>query len=209
MFAKSQDFPKHIKCVNVIAGFPESQPDELLEVLDLIFKWANLRINDSGNTKLLLAVMDMYGKLIEFLAAREYTLQAFEAEVLIATLADKCGVNNRTIQDSARQHLKACFAIYEKKEAFRLVIATGVKNKNQRAIAECLAVVAEFIRDEGIDGYVKKGDFELFLKTCDMTDKSCREGSLRVFAEIYKIIKEDVWRMFKKEIPLKVKDLLE
>jgi hypothetical protein len=209
MFAKTADFPKHVKCVEVLEGMIESQPDELVEVLDLIFKWANLRVNDSSNTKLLLAVMGLYGKVITFLAEREYALLAFEADVLIATLADKCGFNNRTIQDSSRKHLKACFELYEKKEAFRLLINAGVKNKNQRAIAECLSVVAEFIHDEGIDGWVKKSDFELFLKTCEMPDKSCRENSLRVFAEIYKRIKEDVWRMFKKDIPLKVKDLLE
>ena len=54
-----------------------------------------------------------------------------------------------------------------------------------------------------------KKDFELFLKTLDMADKSCRENSLKVFAEMYTLLGEDIWTMLKKDIPIKVKGLLE
>jgi hypothetical protein len=64
MFAKAQDFDKHIKCVDQLGKFMQTQPDQLLEVLDIIFKWCNLRLNDSSNTKLLMSVLDFYANLI-------------------------------------------------------------------------------------------------------------------------------------------------
>jgi hypothetical protein len=81
----------------VIEGLIESQADEIVEILDLIFKWSNLRMSDSQNTKLLMAIMGMFEKVIDFLIEREYTLQSFEAEVLMASLTVTCGINNKSI----------------------------------------------------------------------------------------------------------------
>ena len=74
LFAKSADFNKHIKCVEEFAKFIQNQPDELLEILDILFKWCNLRINDSSNTKLLLSVLDFFGSLIEHFVETSYQL---------------------------------------------------------------------------------------------------------------------------------------
>ena len=101
------------------------------------------------------------------------------------------------------------YECYDRKKAFRIIIDKGVLSKNQKAIAECLEEVAFFISQEGIDGHVKKKDLEHFLKTCEMPDKSCRENSLKVFGEIYSQIGEEIWKLLKKDIPLKVKGLLE
>lgn len=60
MYAKAQDFEKHIKCVQQLDKQIQIQPNELVEVLDLIFKWGNLRLTESSNTKLLLAFLDFY-----------------------------------------------------------------------------------------------------------------------------------------------------
>lgn len=43
-----------------------------MEVLDIVFKWANLRMCDSSNTKLAGAFFDFYQKLLSFLIAQEY-----------------------------------------------------------------------------------------------------------------------------------------
>ena len=130
MFAKSQDFPKHIKCLEAIQKLIENQPDELLEVLDIIFKWTNLRVNDSSNTKLLLSVFDLYGALIAFMGEREYKLREFEALVMIGTLCEKTGNGSKTLVEKARKLLKESMDVYEKKEWFRILVNQGVKSKN-------------------------------------------------------------------------------
>ncbi len=54
-----------------------------------------------------------------------------------------------------------------------------------------------------------KKDFEVFLKTLDNADKSVRESSLKVFAESYSFLGEEIWRLLNKDMPAKVKSLLE
>lgn len=45
----------------------ETHQGELIEILDIIFKWGNFRMSDSSNTKLIGAFFDFYQKLLDFL----------------------------------------------------------------------------------------------------------------------------------------------
>ena len=68
--------------------------------------------------------------------------------------------------------------------------------------------ISDYIIANGVDSVTKK-DFTFFLAAVDSPDKGVRESSLKVYAEIYTLIGEDVWRLQPKDIPLKVKGLLE
>ena len=49
----------------------------------------------------------------------------------------------------------------------------------------------------------------MYLKTLDNADKSVRESSLKVFGESYTILGEGIWDLLNKDMPVKVKSLLE
>lgn len=165
-------------------------------------------MNDSSNTKLAVSILDLFGSILQFLIDAEYTLQDFEAIVLIGTLCDKTGLNNKTLLEKVRKLIRMTYLVYDKKLAYRLIIDYGVKNKNLKAVAESLDEVSEFIVANGVDNITKK-DFSLFVTCADASDKGVRENALKVFAEAYTIIGEDVWMLLSKDVPLKVKGLLE
>lgn len=100
------------------------------------------------------------------------------------------------------------YEVYEVKLVYRILLDAGVKSKNLKAVAENLDEVADYFSKNGIDCCTKK-DFALFLTCADNSDKGVRENSLKVFGEAYTLLGEDVWRMFPKDIPIKVKGLLE
>ena len=208
MFAKAVDFNKHIKCAEQFDKFISSQPDELIEVLDVVFKWANVRMNESSNTKLAVSILDLFANILQFLIEADYALQDFEAVVLLGTLCDKTGLNSKPLLEKVRKLIRMTYMVYDKKLAYRVIIDHGVKNKNLRAVAECLDAIAEYIVTNGIENTTKK-DFALFISCADASDKGVRENSLKVFAESYTIIGEDVWLLLPKDVPIKVKGLLE
>ena len=109
--------------------------------------------------------------------------------VLLGTLCDKSGVNNKTLQDKVRKLIRMCYEVYDKKACFRLIIDNGVKNKNLKAVAECLDEIADYITQNGVD-HVTKKDFKLFIDMADNKDKGVRENALKVFAEAYTILGE-------------------
>lgn len=97
MFAKAQDFKKHIDCVEQFNKFIKSQPESILEINDILFKWCNLRMMESSNTQLYVAIFDFYANLITMFIENDYQCAEFEMVVLLATLCDKTGVNNKTL----------------------------------------------------------------------------------------------------------------
>lgn len=101
-----------------------------------------------------------------------------------------------------------CYEIYDVKLCYRMMFDTGVKSKNLKAVAEVLDEVSEYFGKNGIDMCTKK-DFAQYLICADSPDKAVRENALKVFGEAYTSLGEDVWRMFPKDVPIKVKGLLE
>ena len=101
-----------------------------------------------------------------------------------------------------------CYSVYEPKLCFKLIMQHGVGSKNLKAVSECLDMVAIYVKNNGVDSITKK-DFAVFLEKANSPDKNVRENSLRVFAETYKVLKEDIWRLLGKDINGKVKGLLE
>jgi hypothetical protein len=101
-----------------------------------------------------------------------------------------------------------CYQVYEPKLCFKLIMTHGVGLKNLKAVAESLDILSEYIAKNGVDSITKK-DFAVFLDKANSGDKNVRENTLRVFAETYKVLGEDVWRLLGKDINVKVKGLLE
>jgi len=162
MFAKAQNFEKHIKCVKQLDACINSQQDEIIEVLDLIFKWFNLRVNESSNTQLITIILDFYANLFTMFIENSYKMQEFEALVSIGTICDKSGINNKVLQEKVRKLVKMCYEVYDKKATLRILIDQGVKNKNMKSSAECLDMVAQYIAENGPDHILKK-DYNLFI----------------------------------------------
>ena len=53
----------------------------MTEVLDIIFKWGVLRMNESSNTKLLISIFDFYANLINSLIENQYKMKVYEIEI--------------------------------------------------------------------------------------------------------------------------------
>lgn len=63
----SADFKKHVKVIEKLLPLTESQPQDLMECVDVIFKWTAVKLAESSNTALQSAIYDFYTKLFEFL----------------------------------------------------------------------------------------------------------------------------------------------
>lgn len=122
MWAKAQDFGKHIKCVEQFEKFIQTSPDELVQILDIVFKWANVRLIESSNTKLVVSILDFYASLLDFLIRIANPLEDFEIQVLMGTLCDKVGINNKILMDKIRKLIRMCYDVYDVKGVYRNIV---------------------------------------------------------------------------------------
>ena len=176
-------------------------------MLDIIFKWANVKLNESSNTKLLARVFDFFARVLASVKESAEPLLDFEAAVLLGTLCAAAGGGNKILVDKVKKLIRLCYDVMESKSVYRILIEKGVKCKNLKSVAESLDEVVAYIDTNGI-GDTSTKDFQAFLHCVDSSDKNVRENALRVFAEAYRRLGEEVWRPMK-DVPLKVKGLLE
>jgi len=66
-------------------------------------------------------------------------------QVLLGTLCEKVGINNKILLDKMRKLIRMCYDIYDVKLCYRIIIETGVKAKNLRSVAENLDEISEYI----------------------------------------------------------------
>jgi cytoskeleton-associated protein 5 len=180
----------------------------LLEVLDIVLKWGNIKLTESSNTQLFISLMDFFGNIMQYMIDMEIQAEDFEMAVLLGTLCERAGVNNKNLIIKVRKLIKMCYEVYGFKLCYRMIIESGVKSKNLKSVAENLDEIADFICLHGVDCCTKK-DFALFLTCVDNSDKNVRENALKALGEAYKLLGEDVWRLFGKDIVPKVKSMIE
>ena len=203
----SNDFKLHIECVELFQTLINTQPDAITEILDLIFKWAAVRLSDSSNTKFAVAIFDFLAVLFTHLCGLGYQLQDFEAGVVVPLLCEKSGINNNILKDKVKKLIRMLFTVYDRQKTYQLMVQYGLNSKNLRAQAECLDELAEFIGDNGID-YSSEKEMKLVAKMADNADKAIRENALKFMGEVYKVMEENVWRVIGEVTP-KVQGLLE
>ncbi len=145
----STDFKKHIEALNDLTTCAEQNKTETVENLDLILKWATLRLFDS-NMAVLKKTIDYLAVLFNNLDAIDYHITDVEATNFLPFLVEKVGNNNETMRQSMRQLFRTLCKLYPASKLFRFIIE-GLKSKNARTRTECLEELASLIERQGIN----------------------------------------------------------
>lgn len=92
-------------------------------------------MNESTTKQLYVKILDFYGVLLEFLIKSANLLEEFEVHVLLGTLCDKVGINNKILMDKIRKLIKLVYEVYDIKLCYRLIVDIGCKAKNLKSVA--------------------------------------------------------------------------
>jgi len=130
----------------------------------------------------------------------------FEAQILLPLLVEKTGINNQILKEKLRKLIKQTYGFYDKHKVYMFLI-NGLNSKNLKTKAECLDEIADFILANGVD-YTTEKEIKIISKLADSPDKNVRENSVKVMAEVYTFLQEDVWRVMG-DMSTKAKGLFE
>jgi cytoskeleton-associated protein 5 len=100
---------------------------------------------DSGNTKFAVNIFDFYAHLFSHLQGLPYSLQDFEAAILIPLLCEKTALNNNILKEKVKKLIKMVFTIYGTQQTYNMIVQNGLTAKSLVAQAECLDEIADFI----------------------------------------------------------------
>ena len=100
------DFKDYVVAIDRMNLMIEEQPDDLIQIVDVIFKWIYLKLDEVTNTTFLMKVYDFLAVLFNFMLERNYILADTEAFVLVPMLCEKTGNNNTIVKNKIKALIK-------------------------------------------------------------------------------------------------------
>jgi cytoskeleton-associated protein 5 len=188
----SPDFKKQIDGLELLQRAIPNQTKEIIEILDVIFRWSSLRFAES-NTTCLLKVIDFLFDLVEGLKGEAYMFSEFEASILFPCLVEKSGHNIEKVREKIRELTRLLCSIYPAPKVF-VYMTDGLKSKNNRTRIECVENIEFMIEQCGVEIV---GSTKALASIAALTverDGDIRKASLAALATAYKILGEDIWR---------------
>ena len=202
----NSDFKKQVEGVIQLTGIISSQKREAIDILDIIFRWIWIKLQENTNTQLIKAILEMIQCVLNILIEENYQLQDIEGALFFPMICEKTGQNNAQFQSLARSILHSSTKIYPPEKVFAFVLA-GCSSKNTKSKVECLEEVAAIIHEFGI-GICQAKDVKIIAKHASSQDNNVRTAAVQTMGEIYKFAGEKVWAMVG-DIPDKIKDLFD
>ena len=200
------DHKDYIMALDRLNLMVEEQPENLIQVVDVVFKWAHLKLDESTNTAFIMKVYDFLVVLFALLTGSGYTLSDTEAYVVIPMLCEKSGNNNTIVKNKVKALIKQCFKIHDHTKCMALIVDFGCSSKNLKSVSESLDEIAAHITRDGLKS-VSERQIKTVVRLVDHSDQGVKKGALLVLGQAYCTIEEDVWKMVGKVSP-KVQDLL-
>merc|ERR550532_2915003 len=143
------DFKQHLKAIEMLVSYVESDIEALISNVDLILKWMTLRFfetNPSVNLKGLEYLNMVFNVLSE--CDDGYSLHEIEATSFIPYLVIKIGDPKDQIRASCKAILKLICKIYPASKLFGFLMV-GISTKNAKQRTECLDEIGHLISVNG------------------------------------------------------------
>ncbi|GIL58886.1 hypothetical protein Vafri_13702 [Volvox africanus] len=145
--AFNKDFKKHCEAADMVTKALPAVYDEVIAVVDLLFRWSTLRILES-NTASLVKVLEMLKLLLDLMVERGYRLSEYEAKLILPALVEKSGHNQDKLKAEHRELLKRFAQVHPPIKVVAYV-KDGLESKNSKTRVVCLDEIAAIVERTG------------------------------------------------------------
>ncbi|KAL3133794.1 hypothetical protein ABBQ32_008271 [Trebouxia sp. C0010 RCD-2024] len=191
----SADFRRHIEAADLLLMQLPDIADAAVSCLDLLLRWAVLRLCDA-NTQCLLKVLDLCKALFDVCNDMGYQLSEYETLLFVPCLVEKAGHNQDRIRQLHRELLKQVRKLYNTPRLVDMLVH-GLASKNNRTRVEAAEAIAEIIHDEGVHVADKARHKPLpaLAQIVSDRDKATRAAALGTLEVAYLSEGQAIWSM--------------
>ena len=179
---------------------------QMMEILDLIFKWITIILYDQSNTAIIKSTMEYIKLMFDKLFETKYSLTESESNIIFPILCEKLGIQNSNIKETVQQILTTSLKLYSPKNIF-IYLMRALDSKHSHTKAECLCKIKSMISEFGLK-IISPREIKAFGKLlCHGGDSTVKTEVIEVIVEIYKYKGASIWTLLK-EVPEKVREYL-
>ncbi|KAI0567252.1 Armadillo-like helical domain containing protein [Gracilaria domingensis] len=152
--APANRFRMHVEAIEMVGTELDKNPDNLVYVADVLFRWAACRIEDSKTPPTVLVKLALFvSSMCEILISSGLKIGEYEATALIPPLAEKCGSYRDSVREAMRSALLSVADVVE--EEILLIM-----------YASCLRQPMS-----------ERAHNEISIEICQLIDKRCNAGA--------------------------------
>ncbi|PRW20522.1 microtubule associated isoform A [Chlorella sorokiniana] len=193
LFAK--DFKRHLDAAEQLMASLSELLEEVQASLDLILRWAVLRICD-GNMQSLVKVLEMCKVLLEGLAGAGYQLTDYEALCLLPAVVEKAGHNQDRVRALHRDVLRLACSLYAPHKVVDFLVQ-GLGSKSNRTKIECCEEIGCIIEREGMAPVLqaRSKPMPAVAALLKERDGATRAAALRAIEQAWAEEGDGVWKL--------------
>ena len=165
MFAP-KNLVKHLECVAAIKSSLIKEYDEILTILDLLLKWAALRLLDNS-PGLMKCIIEFISELAQTLLINSYTLSTPECAIILPILVDRLSCTNSYIRDLCKQIITLCQKL-SPPNVMALQLLKVLRSKNSKAKVECVEILKTMVTQMQTVNFILDRDMN-FIATLIMS----------------------------------------
>lgn len=211
----SSDLKQALQGIAAMSSWVDTNLPDLIESLDLVFKWIWAKLFEASNTQLVKAVIELTDKLLIALQSAVYSLPEAEANLLLPVLCERSGHNNALFRTMLRATILKTLGICDVRMVVNYLIA-ALNSRNSRTKAEVQETLALVIKEHGM--LLAPKEVKQIVGLVGGSDIAVRQSAIAVMAEVYALTLSEhhartseadrVITQLIGEVPDKVKDLL-
>ncbi|KAI6653594.1 Cytoskeleton-associated protein 5 [Oopsacas minuta] len=206
------DFQKHEPAIKFIIGtscLKGPCEREIINCMDLIFKFISMKLSERNNTKILKLSLEFLRVLLELLSDKNYTMSDNEASCIVPFIVQRMGNPNETLRKEVRNIIQLFTHIYTTSKIY-MMISVGLVSRNSKLKVDCIEVLGELIRDQGtgVCTPTPQKAIETLAKSISDSDHKTKNAALTCMVYIFNHIGETLFK-YVGHIPPKDKDLLQ
>ena len=203
----NKDYQKQVEGLEYICKAINEQIQDIIEILDILFKWAWIVLQEANKTKHVKGILTMLDILTSKLQTKNYRLHDTEANLLVPILCEKSGNNNSEIQKLIQATMHKISTIYPPTKVFAMLL-NGCNSKNAKSIIECLKEMTNLIKEHGKNIIFHAEDINKIIVLIDKATPIVKLQAVSLIGEIYKFYGPEIWDMIG-EISDKSKEFIE
>ena len=182
---------------------------EIINCVDLIFKFIAMKLTEKNNTKFLKLSLDLLRQILEVLSEKDVTMSDSEANSIIPYIVLRLGNPNETLRKEIRSIIQLFTHVYTTSKIF-MFVSVGLISRNSKQKVDCIEVLGELIREQGtgVCTPTPQKAIETIAKSISDADHKTKNAALNCMIYVYKHIGETLFK-FVGNISPRDKDLLQ
>jgi len=193
----SSDSKQHSEAVASITQFATSDHfQQVVDNLDLLLKWASLRLYDGG-LPVVLKCLELLQCLLGLLSQNNYQLLDLECDVILRSLVEKLSHNDEKIRKFSEDILKLLCQLYPATKMAKLLVEYALESNNTATRSSALVSLASLITTQSVD-FASLCSSKNFASLTQFVggESSLHATVVEVFRNLQKHVGEDLWQYF-------------